>query len=361
MAAARRQRRAPARRASGARVPRKPAWAGWSDTALLRLRLSDLAADVRIEGSRLEERIEQLGRDLERCGIAMRPHVWLSDDWFTPDGIPGIAIPFYMAHPRLALLEQSQMLEVEGGTPEWCMRILRHEAGHAVDNAYRLRRFRRRQQIFGRSSEPYPESYEPRPASRSFVVHLDSWYAQSHPDEDFAETFAVWLTPRSGWRKGYADWPALRKLEYVDELMFARVAGRRPPVTTRREVDPLRRLHKTLAEHYADKRRRYAVGAASLRDADLFRLFSNDPEVRDRPPAAAFLRRVRREVRQRVVRCTGASQYAIEQVLEDIVRRCRVLRLRLTGGEEETMMDFAILLAVHTTSALRSKHPRVAL
>ena len=26
-------------------------------------------------------------------------------------------------------------------------------------------------------------------------MHLDPWYAQSHPDEDFAETFAVWLTP----------------------------------------------------------------------------------------------------------------------------------------------------------------------
>ena len=111
------------------------------------------------------------------------------------------------------------MLEVEGGTPEWCMKILRHEAGHAIDNAYKLRQRRRRQQIFGPSYMQYPEYYTPKPYSKSFVLHLDSWYAQSHPDEDFAETFAVWLNPDSDWRARYADWPALKKLEYMDALM----------------------------------------------------------------------------------------------------------------------------------------------
>ena len=28
-------------------------------------------------------------------------------------------------------------------------------------------------------------------------------YAASHPEEDFAETFAVWLTPRSNWRQSF--------------------------------------------------------------------------------------------------------------------------------------------------------------
>ena len=122
-----------------------------------------------------------------------------------------IAIPFYLAHPRLEKLEEAQMLEVEGGEHEWCMRILRHEAGHAIDNAFRLRRRRQRQHTFGSPSQPYPEFYTPKPYSKSFVLHLDSWYAQSHPDEDFAETFAVWLTPNSEWRQRYAGWRALRK------------------------------------------------------------------------------------------------------------------------------------------------------
>ena len=108
------------------------------------------------------------------------------------------------------------MLEVEGGTPEWCMRILRHEAGHAIDNAYKLRQRRRRQQVFGPSYKAYPEFYDPKPYSKSFVLHLDSWYAQSHPDEDFAETFAVWLS-----QAGLAR--ALRGLAGAEE---ARIHGR---------------------------------------------------------------------------------------------------------------------------------------
>src|SRR6185295_3672959 len=118
--------------------------------------------------------------------------------------------------PRLARLELGQMLEVEGGTREWCLKIMRHETGHAIENAYNLRRRPTRQSLFGPTSNPYPEYYSPKPYSKSFVIHLEGWYAQSHPDEDFAETFAVWLTPGSGWAERYAGWPALRKLEYLD-------------------------------------------------------------------------------------------------------------------------------------------------
>src|SRR5215510_4718406 len=130
-------------------------WAGWTDEQLLDLRVGQLG--LTIEGSPLEPRLEALNRNLELRGLTFRPHFWLSDEWFTPDGVPGIAIPFYLAHPRLEKLEQTQMLEVEGGTPEWCMQILRHEAGHAIDNAYKLRRRRKRQKLFGPNSIPYPE------------------------------------------------------------------------------------------------------------------------------------------------------------------------------------------------------------
>lgn len=336
-----------------------PEWTRWSDQELLALRFRDLAPDLAIEGTTLEPRIEQLHRELERCGLLFRPHFWLSDDWFTPEGVPGVAVPFYLAHPRLARLEESQMLEVEGGTPEWCMRILRHETGHAIDNAFRLRRLRRRQHMFGRSTQPYPESYAPRPYSRNFVLHLENWYAQSHPDEDFAETFAVWMTPRSAWRRTYAGWPALKKLEYVDELMWG-LAGKTPPVTNQREVEPLRKLNKTLGQHYAEKRKRYGSALPDFADRDLRRLFSDSPAFRDRPTAASFLRRVRSQVSRRVARTTGAYQYAVDQVMEDIISRCRALGLRLTAPEEQTMIDFAILLAVHTMSSL-TRRSRVAM
>jgi len=162
-------------------------WADWEDARLLGLRFRDLDLPL---GPELESRIAQLHGELAARGLAFRPHFWLSDEWFTPDGVPGIAIPFYLAHPRLAKLELRQMLEVEGGAPDWCLKILRHETGHALENAYHLRRRRRRRELFGSTTEPYPEFYAPRPYSKSFVIHLDMWYAQAHPDEDFAETFA---------------------------------------------------------------------------------------------------------------------------------------------------------------------------
>jgi hypothetical protein len=146
-------------------------------------------------------------------------------------------------------LETSQMLEAEGGTPEWCMQILRHDAGHALDNAYNLRRRRKRVRLFGKPSLPYPEFYQPRPYSKSFVMHLDSWYSQSHPDEDFAETFAVWLTPNSEWRQRYVGWPALKKLEYMDSVMGS-LRGKPPRVQNAEEVDGLRKMRKTLRQHY---------------------------------------------------------------------------------------------------------------
>src|SRR5689334_14132082 len=247
-------------------------WADWPDEKLLDVRMCQLG--VAIETSVLTERIETLQQELDSRGLGtFKPHFWLSDEWFTPDGVAGVAIPFYLAHPRLAQLERTQMLEVEGGTPEWCMKILRHEAGHAIDNAYKLRQRRRRQQIFGPSYMQYPQYYTPKPYSKSFVLHLDSWYSQSHPDEDFAETFAVWLTPDSDWASRYADWPALRKLEYMDGLM-KEIAGQKPVLKNRQRLEPLEQLRSTLGKHYATKRTHYGVDHPNFYDRDLRRLFS---------------------------------------------------------------------------------------
>ena len=334
----------------------EPEWASWPDERLLDLRLCDL--DIDIAGTEFEKAVQQLAAELDAQRIRFRPHFWLSDEWFTPDGVPGIAVPFYMAHPRLARLELSQMLEVEGGTFEWCMRILRHETGHAIDNAYCLRRRRRRQQLFGPSSQEYPEHYTPRPYSKSYVLNLERWYSQSHPDEDFAETFAVWLTPGSQWAKRYADWPALKKLEYVDSLMRT-VGPCGPLVHSRRRVDPLSRLRRTLRKHYEEKRGRYGINYANGYDRDLRRLFSEAPEMKRNLSAARFLARIRKEVRRTVARWTGEYQYTIDQVLDGIIMRCRELKLRLAASEEQTKLDFTILLTVQTMHYLHSGKHRV--
>jgi hypothetical protein len=192
------------------------------------------------------------------------------------------------------------------------------------------------------------------------VQHLEAWYAQSHPDEDFAETFAVWLTPGSEWEKRYAGWPALKKLQYVDEVM-RELDGRPPLVRTRRRVDPVERLTKTLREHYAERRRHYGVEVMRLYDRDLRRIFSDDPAFRQHQRASKFLRRVRREVRRLVASWTGAYQYTVDQVFEDIVNRCRELDLRLAVPEGQAKLDFAVLLTVQTMNFLHSGRHRVRL
>ena len=352
------ERTAPDTLTTTAQTSGEPIWAAWSDDALLDLPMCDL--HVTLTGSFLERPIVELTRELDARQLLFRPHFWLSNEWFTPDGVPGIAIPFYLAHPRLAKLEQSQMLEVEGGTMEWCLRILRHEAGHAIENAYKLRRRKTRQQIFGKSSQQYPLYYSPRPYSRSFVRHLDLWYAQSHPDEDFAETFAVWLTPDSMWEERYRGWPVLKKLSYVDALM-QELQGVSPPVTTREEVDPLPSLRKTLREHYDRKRKHYGIESQLQYDPDLKRLFSQLPTHTSKQSAATFLNRIRREVRRKVAGWTGEYQYTIDQILEDMIQRCRALNLRVPGSDEQAKLDFTILLTVHTMNVLRSGRHRVAL
>jgi hypothetical protein len=335
-----------------------PDWASWSDDQLLDLRMCDL--QVKLEGSFYEQPIAQLHHELVARGLRFRPYVWISDEWFTPDGVPGIAVPFYLAHPRLAKLEASQMLEVEGGTTEWCMRILRHETGHAIENAYLLRRRRRRQKLFGRSSQPYPEYYSPRPYSRSFVRHLDVWYAQSHPDEDFAETFAVWLDPESLWKERYRGWPVMQKLEFMGRLM-EELAGAMPIVTGRQRLDPLHRIYKTLRDHYEEKRRHYGVGGSPSYDADLRKLFSDAPAYAKNQTAADFLHRSRKEIRRRVAEWTGEYQYTIDQVLEGMIERCRALKLHLILQKEQAKLDLSILLTVQTMNYLHSGRHKVAL
>jgi hypothetical protein len=339
------------------RLPLRNDWADLDDETLLDVRLSDLP--LTIEGV-LADRIHQFRAELESRGLRFPLHFYLSDEWFTPDGAAAIAVPFYLAHPRLAKLEEAQMLEVEGGEHEWCMRILRHEAGHAIDNAYRLRLRRERRRLFGLPTKPYPESYTPKPYSKSFVLHLDAWYAQSHPDEDFAETFAVWLTPNSEWRNRYAGWPALKKLGYMDALMQS-IRGMTARVVNTTEVDPLSRLRKTLRQHYKNKRRHYGVDHPNFYDRDLRRLFSESSEFAGNITAAQFIARNRRPTRRLVASWTGIYQYTIDQVLEEMIARSRELKMRLAVPEDQARQEFAVLLTVQAMNYLHSGGHRVFL
>ncbi len=333
-------------------------WCHLTDEGLLDVRMNQL--HIRIEGTVLESRIERLYAELEARNLRFRPHFWLSDEWFSPDGVPGIAIPFYLAHPRLARLENHMMLEVEGASEGACMRILRHETGHTIETAYRLHRRRKWQEVFGKRSQPYPEYYQPKPYSRNFVHHLDMWYAQSHPCEDFAETFAVWMKPRSRWKTQYEGWPAMKKLQFVDELM-QEVGMSRPQVNSKQHLYPLKSLCKTLRQHYADRRLHYGIEATNFNDSELRKLFSDSPENSRRVPAASFLKQHRVEFRRYLAEWTGQYQYTIDEILSEIIRRCEELNLRLDRPPAQVRRDALVMLTVQVMNYLHNGHHQVAL
>jgi hypothetical protein len=334
---------------------REPAWAAFKDADLLQVRFKDLK--LTIAGTWLEERLAALHQELDERDLKVRAHAWLSTEWFSPHDTPGIAIPFYLAHPRLARLERKLVLEVEGGTLRDCMRILRHEAGHVVQRAYGLHRRRRWRELFGPASKPYPDYYRPNPTSRRYVQHLRRWYAQCHPDEDFAETFAIWLTPRTNWRKRYAEWPALEKLEYIDELM-SELAGVKPPTKPRTEMEPLRSLDLTLEDYYREKRERFAVDAPTIFDRDLLRIFSHEPRHRNAPQAAAVIRKHRSKIMRSVARWTGEYPLALDAALDDVIDRTRALKLRAPGGEQKIRSEMTALLTTKTVTSLYSSGRR---
>jgi hypothetical protein len=322
------KRKTPRRRSR----PRDPAWAGLSDEQLLSLRFCDLGLTLR--GTVVDRHVHDIQRELKRRGLRFRPHVWLSEEWFSPDGVPGLAVPFYMAHPRLMRLERRLMQEAEGGNSTWLTRILRHEIGHALDNAFRLRRRKSWQQVFGRSSRPYPNVYRPRPASRNFVLHLGRWYAQSHPTEDFAETFAVWLQPKARWRREYQDWPALRKLEYVDALM-GELRGETPPVDNRKLFEPLHENKRTLREHYRQKLAHYGFDRPEAYDRRLRRVFGPRRNNPRRLRASTFLRQSRPEIERWLMRRSRLHTYLVQHVLRAVIQRVHELDLVLVTSQRD--------------------------
>lgn len=334
-------------------------WSRLSDEKLLQLRFCDLGLGAP-HRPRLRRAIERLYAELAGRGIRLRPHLWLADEWFSPDGIPGIAIPFYLAHPRLERLERRMTRQVEGGDDASLMRILRHEAGHAVDTAWRLRRRKCFRETFGPASQRYPSTYHARPGSRRYVQHLDEWYAQSHPTEDFAETFAVWLQPRSAWRSRYAGWPALGKLELVAGLM-QELRDQAPRVRCRAHIEPIDRNRQTLAEHYRRKLAHRARRRPASLDTVLCRVFAADPPRPRAPRAAALLRAQRPGLLASLLREPGMDRYSAGQLLDMAVDRCDAMVLHLRGDRHTGLREARAGLTRLARTYLRWRSPLLRL
>ncbi|MFZ3228865.1 MAG: putative zinc-binding metallopeptidase [Pseudobdellovibrio sp.] len=329
-------------------MPLKAEKAEWlsdlTDSTILKLRFKDLA--LSISGTDVEAQVNQLYSELEKKGLTFRPKIFLGDEWFSPEGMNAIAVPFYLASTRLKQLEKTLMLEVEGGDPDWFMKLLRHEAGHCFDHCYKFSKRKKWSEVFGSPSIEYnPETYRPQPYSKSYVKHLDRWYAQAHPDEDFAETFAVWLNPNSDWKKEYSKWPgALIKLEYVDHIASESSKLKNTAEKGRLPCD-VSSLTSTLEKYYLKRKRENADDYPDFYDSDLKTIFNGDMELSKREfSAGRFMNKHRKAVVSTVAWATSERKFTIDALVKRLAERSDKLELRLGKSETQTTMEVASFL-----------------
>lgn len=316
--------------------------------ALLQARIKDLS--LRLSGTLLERHIAQLHAELEARGISFKPRCYLSDEWGCPSGVPVIGLPFYLADPALLSIEA----DLGGGAESEAeiLMYLRHEAGHAFNYAYRLYETDEWLRVFGDYSRPYRDDYKPQPFSRRYVLHISGWYAQKHPDEDFAETFAVWLTPGSDWRKRYQGWGALKKLQYVEEIV-ARL-GRAPPVVQLAEPDfTTEEMEGTVLEHYRQREldEKVDLELRNAFDQSLEEIFEGPGEAPVR--AETLVQAERQRLLSLVSHYSGVSRGVVRALLDHLAERTAAMNLTLHPDDSrEAAMRLASLVTVLTMNYL---------
>ncbi len=305
------------------------------ETKLMEMNKPISELNLKIEGTFLGKLVARLYGELDKKGILFKPKCYLTDTWGCPNKVPLIGIPFYYAHPTLARVEDEMRGDLED--EQELIMTLRHEAGHAINYAYILYSSNEWQEIFGRFTEPYRDYFHPNPRSKEFVKHLYQQvgpysgriYAQKHPDEDFAETFAVWLTPRSNWRHKYKNWGALKKLQFVDRLM-KNIGGRKPLVTNGQLIRPIDSLNFTLLEYYNKSEERYREKAQGYVDDVLKEIFNTNGKGEKRIPAGGFIEKNRTPLVDMISYWTGERVSSVGPLIDKLVARAKELNLNLS-------------------------------
>jgi hypothetical protein len=288
-----------------------------------------------INGTALEPVLEAFEKEVAAAGITkIRPRFYLSTEWGVPYESTAIAIPFYLAKPELTMLQAEQACHVEGSGPKDILKYLRHEMGHVVNYAYKLYERKDWRQLFGDFDKPYEEEYRPRPFSREFVHHLPGWYAQKHPDEDFAETFAVWMTPGLDFRKEFAKWPgALRKLEYVARTM-AELVDTEPLITTVDLDEDVASMSMSLEQYYQGR----TSGSPAERPAELEQMLRGIFVETDPSPirlaASDLIRRIQHDLPGSVFQWTGHLPERTRWLLEFLAERADAMELTYSVDAE---------------------------
>jgi len=300
--------------------------------------------DLRIEGRPLEKVIERFRCELVARGIVkLQPAFYLTDEWGVPEGTVAIGMPFYLADATLMKVQKKKRAGlVEGESDEDVLRYLRHEMGHVVNYAYRLYATAEWNRIFGSMSRPYTEDYHVVAFSPDYVRHLPGGYAQKHPDEDWAETFAVWITPGLDWRELYQDSPgALLKLEYCSRTLES--LREVTPEITSTEIDyDAREIKATVQEFYEAIDLGEAKIPRSL-DGDLKLIFTfQQPEGQSASgrlgDAAQLLKRHGDFLANSVYRWTGVDPSLVSPIVAHLRKRAADLGIQYPLGERDAIL-----------------------
>jgi hypothetical protein len=318
---------------------------GFRESNLFGAPIRDLG--LKIAGTRLEPVIDEFRAELAQRSLRVVPRFHLSTEWGVPFGTVVIGIPFYLAHPDLTALHGEQVGHIEGFNHTDILRYLRHEMGHVVNYAYRLYDREAWVKLFGSITQPYREDYRPQPFSRRFVRHLPGWYAQKHPDEDWSETFAVWMTPQRDWRADYAQLPtALAKLDYCARTL----SELGEPLVTATELDEdVSGIHYSLAQYYESYSADSEAGAAGL-DGDLRAIFDDlkdvdDGSAHETRPAAELIRRHERQLMANVFRWTGHFPEKTRSLVRHLAKRAEALKqVYAREAEDEAVVAVTTLV-----------------
>jgi hypothetical protein len=325
--------------------------------ALLTTRVCDL--DLKFEDTMLSRCINKLYEELAFKKIQFRPRYYFTcegDEWGCPDRVPIIGIPFHLADNRLTRIEK------EMGYTSYdkadLIRLLRHETGHAFNYAYQLYSTPEWKEVFGDFHKTYPVNFKFKfnPYSRNYVRSQGDprYYAQAHPDEDFAETFAVWLTPRSNWRVAYRNWPAVKKLEYIDSVIPT-LRFKKPQVVEGPLDSPYTAKTYTLIDYYGENLDDFKDNALGIYDEDLrwiFPVLSNGGNKH--LPAKDLIRKNRRFLIATIASWTGAREKVVAPIVSKFFQRCRDLSLSLPAEDEKYRL--ASLTALGTTVVMNYLH-----
>jgi len=307
---------------------------------------------LRIEGTYLEQLVTRLYGELEAAGIRFKPKVYLADEWACPDGVPVIGIPFYLADERLARLEDEMMDGIEARSEETILAYLRHECGHAINYAYKLYQLPEWNRVFGQYSAPYQDDFAVVPFSRKYVRHIPGFYAQKHPDEDFSETFAVWLTPGSRWQDAYRSWGAYEKLSYVDGLM--REIGDKPPLVTGEDYDfATDTIVHSLDEHYRRTKPSLIELPPEL-DHELRAVFRSGPRDEHAIAGSELIARHRRALVVSIADWTGLYDVTVRSLIAHFADRSDQLELWL--DERDSTETLIRLVALATALCMNRVH-----